>query len=246
MTTATLTREITLDVAHNVRHIGGYRTRGGRTTSPAFIRSGGLQALTAESLIEIRRLGIRTVIDFRSAPERDEHATPDLAQYAIRQVVAPVFEADGSPAGLAASFPGYASVYRSFLETGRKAYRTLAETIASSEGGVLFHCAVGKDRTGVAAALLLDLAGVPEATIIEDYAHSGRLLLPMLPKWKEGMAARGMDVSQAEELMASHPSDMADLLDHLGATWGSAAGYLSSIGVSQPVLTAVRERLLSA
>ena len=246
MTTATLTRDITLEVAHNVRHIGGYRTRGGRITSPAFIRAGGLQNLTAGSLEAIRSMGIRTVVDFRSAPERDEHATPDLAPYALRHVVAPVFESDGSPAGLATNFPGYPTVYRSFLETGRDAYRTLAETIAESNGGLLFHCAVGKDRTGVAAALLLDLAGVPQEVIIEDYAHSERNLRPMLPKWKEGMAARGLDVSRAEELMASHPADMGDLLGHLTRTWGSAAGYFASIGVAPATLRAVRERLLSA
>lgn len=246
MTTATRTREITLDVAHNVRHIGGYRTRAGRSTSSAFIRSGGLQNLTEQAFDELDRLNVRTVVDFRSAPEREEHATPELGRHGIRHVVAPVFETDGSPSGLVENFPGYAAVYRGFLETGRGAYRQLAETIAASEGGLIFHCAVGKDRTGVAAALLLDLAGVPGDVIVEDYAHSARLLLPMLPTWKEGMAKRGLDVSKAEELMASHPADMADLLEHLGATWGSAAGYFANIGVNAGTLGAVRERLLDA
>ncbi len=245
METATATRLIELDTAHNVRHIGGYRTRDGRRTSEGFIRSSGLHRLTPESLGRLHSRGVRTVVDLRSGNEREEFPTPGLAPLGIHHVFAPVFESDASPVGLANEFPGYATVYRTFLETGREAYRVVLETVATTGGGLLYHCAVGKDRTGVATALLLDLVGVAEETIVADFAESAANLAPMLPQWKEGMAERGMDPSRAEELMASNPEDMVGLLQHLRETWGSAEGYFRDLGVESETLEAARGRLLA-
>ena len=245
METLTATRLIALDTAHNVRHIGGYRTRDGRRTSEHFIRSSGLHRLTPESLGHLRERGLLTVIDLRSGKEREEFPTPELAPLGIHHVFAPVFESDASPTGLANEFPGYATVYRTFLETGREAYRTVLETVATTGGGLLYHCAVGKDRTGVATALLLDLVGVDDEQIIADFSESAANLAPMLPQWKEGMATRGMNPDQAETMMASNPEDMASLLAHLRDTWGSAEGYFRDLGITTGTLDDARARLLA-
>ena len=244
MATATLDREVALGGVPNARHIGGYRAAGGRLTSGRIIRSAGLHHLTAETTAALVHAGVTTVLDLRSGKERDEFRTPDLAPHGIHHVFAPVFESDGSPVGLAAEFRGYQPVYRNFLETGRAAYRTLADTLGETDGGFLYHCAVGKDRTGVATALLLDLVGVPDEEILDDYSHSARLLAPMLPRWKEGMKERGLDPARAEEMMASHPEDMAALLAHLRDRWGDAEGHFLDIGVALATLTRVRERLI--
>jgi protein-tyrosine phosphatase len=217
-----ISRELSLEVAHNVRHLGGYHTEHGRQTNEDLIRSASLHRLTAEALGTLRELGVRTVVDFRSEVERDRDATPDLEPFGIKKVLAPVWDKDASPPGMAGEFPGYAAVYPLMLEVGAFAFRTLFETFADTDGRVLFHCAAGKDRTGIATALLLEVAGVSDATILEDYSQSSELLMPVLKEWLPRMAERGITEEMALKLMASDESDMASTLTALRERWGSA------------------------
>jgi len=246
MTLTIANRELRLEVAHNVRHLGGYPAREGRTTSDAVIRSAGLHRLTAKGLGALADAGVKVIVDLRSTVERERDVTPDPSAAGIAHVFAPVFEQDHSPVGAAGSeFPGYFVVYQRILESGRTAYRTLFETVAETDGKVVFHCAAGKDRTGVAAALMLALAGVEDETIVEDYAQSSRLLEPLLAEWLPKMAERGIDEVKARQLMASEPEDMRRTLEHVDALYGGAAGYLESIGVSATVLSAVKARMVA-
>jgi protein-tyrosine phosphatase len=131
------------------------------------------------------------------------------------------------------------------LESGRNAYRTLFETISDAEGRVLFHCAAGKDRTGVAAALMLGLAGVSDEDIVADYALSYALLEPLLNEWLPKMAERGIDAERGKKLMASPPEDMENTLRHIQTLYGGPAGYLESIGLSPATISAVRAKLVA-
>jgi protein-tyrosine phosphatase len=197
-------------------------------------------------LATLARLGIRTVCDFRSAAERTRDVTPDLTPLGIATVVAPVFESDASPVGQATdAFPGFAHVYRRMLETGGAAFAALANTIAHARGGVLFHCAAGKDRTGLAAALLLDVAGVHRDDIIADYAMSGSRLSGMLAAWLPRMAERGIPIEKANALMDAHPCDMAVTLDFIHSTWGSAEGYFLDNGLAPTALGMLQRRLVA-
>ena len=243
MTLTITNRELRLEVAHNVRHIGGYRTSDGRTTTDSIVRSASLHRLTDDGVRALADSGVRTIVDLRSSVERERDATPSLDHAGLRHVIAPVFEQDHSPVGMDKEFPGYAIVYQRMLESGRNAYRTLFETIAESPDGVLFHCAAGKDRTGVAAALMLGLAGVEPDTIIDDYRVSFELLAPLLTEWLPKMAERGIDEARARQLMASNAEDMAATLEHIETLYGSAAGYLESIGLSPATLSAAKARL---
>ncbi|WBL36268.1 tyrosine-protein phosphatase [Tepidiforma flava] len=243
METSTLSRELRLEVAHNVRHLGGYRTGSGTVTTDVTIRSASLHRLTERGLEQLREQEVLTIVDFRSDVERERDVTPDTRRYGIRVVHAPVFQHDASPVGLANEFPGFAAVYAMFPEMGMSAYRTLFETLAEAEGRVLFHCAAGKDRTGVAAALLLELAGVEDEAIIEDYTVTELLLAPLKDQWLPQMRERGYDEERAAALLAAPREDMEATLRHLRARFGSAEGYARAIGVSDTALSAVRARL---
>jgi protein-tyrosine phosphatase len=241
-----MSRELRLQIAHNVRHLGGYETGDGRITNENLIRSAGLHRLTPAALGTLRDVGVATVVDFRSEAERERDRTPELAPYGIRKVLAPVWDKDASPPGMAGEFPGYAVVYPLFLDAGTFAYRMLFETIADSEGRLIFHCAAGKDRTGVAAALLLEVAGVPDTTILKDYSQSAQLLMPVLKEWLPKMAERGVAEGVALKLMASDAADMESTLSVVRERWGSAEGYLQEhAGVSEDVITSVRARLVA-
>jgi protein-tyrosine phosphatase len=246
MTLTITNRELRLEIAHNVRHMGGYPTREGRTTTDTVIRSAGLHRLTPNGIGTLADAGVKTIVDLRSTVERERDVTPDPSGAGIRHIAAPVFEQDHSPVGNAQDeFPGYFVAYQRMLEAGRNAYRTLFETIADADGKVVFHCAAGKDRTGVAAALMLGLAGVDAGTIVEDYAQSYELLAPLLDEWLPKMQERGIDEAKARRLMASEPEDMARTLDHIDALYGGPAGYLESIGLSASTLSAVKSRLVA-
>ncbi len=252
MTTATIERndadtdrKIRLEIAHNVRHLGGHPTAGGHETAASgIIRSGSLHELTEAGQAAFAALGVRVVVDFRSAMEHETYPTPDLSRYGVTVIKAPVFEADASPGALARrdAFPGHAAIYREFLTEGGAAYRTLAETIAAASGPVLFHCAVGKDRTGVAAALLLELAGVPDERIIADYAVSTKELEPLVEERLDRFEQYGISAETGRLMMTAIPGDMALTLDFIRGRWGSAAGYFGSLGLSPSTIATVRAR----
>jgi protein-tyrosine phosphatase len=239
-------RELRLEIAHNVRHLGGYTTSNGRTTRDDIVRSASLHRLTETGMRHLAEAGVTTIIDFRSDMEVERDVTPDSKPYGIRRVHAPVFQHDASPVGLdSEEFPGYGVIYERFLDVGRNAYSTLFETVAEAEGRVLFHCAAGKDRTGVAAALLLDLAGVDEATIIEDYTLTESLLAPMVAEWLPRMEERGIGPERGRELMAAPAEAMVSALAFLRSRYGNAEGYAREIGVSDGVISAVRRRMVA-
>lgn len=246
MTLTITERELRLEIAHNVRHLGGYRTLDGRTTRDTVIRSAGLHRLTPAGLGTLADAGVKAIVDLRSTVERERDVTPDPSSAGIEHVFAPVFEQDHSPVGNSMEeFPGYFVAYQRMLESGRNAYRRLFETISEADGKVVFHCAAGKDRTGVAAALMLGLAGVERETIVEDYSHSYRLLEPLFHEWLPKMAERGIDEMKARKLMASEPDDMQRTLEHIDSLYGGPAAYLESIGLSAATLSAVKSRLVA-
>jgi len=238
-------RELRLEIAHNVRHIGGYRTSSGRITSETVIRSASLHRLTDNGMRGLAEAGVTTIIDFRSDEERQRDVTPDPRPYGIRHVHAPVFQQDASPVGIEHEFAGFGPVYARFLDTGRHAYRTLIEVTAESDGRVLFHCAAGKDRTGVAAALFLDLAGVDEETIIADYTLTETLLRPMLDQWLPEMRERGIDEARANLLLGAPREAIETALQYLRDTHGSAEGYAHDLGVSRDTISALRAKLIA-
>ena len=236
-------RELTLEIAYNVRHLGGYRTRHDKLTGDGCIRSAGLHGLTEAGVATLAEAGVRTIVDLRSGVEREASPTPDTARFGIVKVAAPVFEQDASPAGLSAEeFPGFATVYERMLVQGATAYRTLFSVLAEADGRVLFHCAAGKDRTGIAAALLLDILDVPDETIIQDYVRSAELLSPLFQEWLPSMEERGMSVARAEKLMQAKAPDMIATLAHIRARYGSSEGYLTEIGLASGQLDSLKER----
>jgi protein-tyrosine phosphatase len=114
---------------------------------------------------------------------------------------------------------------------------------------VLFHCTAGKDRTGIISGLLLDLAGVPRADIVHNYAISAHYL--------EGQPKDSAMNVQMMEVMRQHPEiakklttmggtapqDMEMFLDALHQQYGGAAAYLKAVGLSEQEIRSLKVRL---
>lgn len=241
-------RELSIEVAYNVRHLGDYATRDGKKTAGhSILRSASLHRLTDAGAAALADAGVRTVIDLRSDEELEREVTPDLTRFGIRSVHAPVFQTNASPVGLGTdTFPGYGFVYERFLDVGAPAYRTLFETVADTDDGVLFHCAAGKDRTGVGAALLLEAAGVVHDDIVADYVLTAALLRPQVEEWLPEMKSRGITEERALELMDAPADAIETALATVREKHGGADSYLRSIGISASVLSAVTSRITPA
>jgi protein tyrosine/serine phosphatase len=124
------------------------------------------------------------------------------------------------------------------------AMAAMARAVAvAPDGGVAVHCAAGKDRTGLAVALLLALVGVSDETIAEDYALSHDALRP---EYEAAVAKATTDAERARLAFSfdARGESIRAVLGHLAARHGGAESYLSRAGLSGADMQRVRERLL--
>ncbi|MGE0774592.1 MAG: tyrosine-protein phosphatase [Sphingomonadaceae bacterium] len=175
---AEFARALPLEGAFNLRDLGGYATGcGGRVKHGMLYRSGRMSRLTPEDERHLADLGIVTVCDLRRPGERAAEPTrwcePAGVHYWSRDytetsgVLGEVLHnAEATPDAMRAAM---ITVYREIPVDHAPSYRFMFDRLLSGHAPLLFNCAAGKDRTGVAAALILHALGVPRDTIYEDY-----------------------------------------------------------------------------
>lgn len=156
-----------LKTTQNTRDLGGYPTKDGRMTKwNSLIRSDVQCWPSEEDFAFLKRHGITTVIDMRSEKDVAEKASGFANAEDIRYLHylhCPISEGGGIPESVEAVPVTYLSIAcaSNMLHVFRG--------IANAEGGVMFNCSAGKDRTGVVSAILLSHAGVRDEDIIENY-----------------------------------------------------------------------------
>jgi protein-tyrosine phosphatase len=239
-------RIVPFDACFNFRDIGGYETADGRRVRwGAVFRSDTLHRLTAADRERALALGVRTVIDLRSAGELERTGGFRRADEVTFHHLPLEEEIPGDPPHPETPAPPPGEMYVEIATAGRTAAARVLRVIAEGEHAVVFHCASGKDRTGIIAALLLSALGVPDATIVADYHLTERSLGPAMA-WAE------VNEPQWAELVASFPpwmrraptATMHAFLDMLRERHGSIEGYLADAGLEAEVLEALRARLL--
>jgi protein-tyrosine phosphatase len=172
-------RKIHLLGSPNFRDLGGYPSRDGRHLRWGKIfRSGKLSTLGREDIAAINRLGLTLVCDFRQVIEQqlDPSQLGDKQGTALHGLaIAPGSTEDfmsnllDGIIDLEDSMAFMQTMNRDFVINHLHQYARMFELMLEQEHKVLIHCAAGKDRTGFAAALILDVLGVEEEAIIEDY-----------------------------------------------------------------------------
>jgi protein tyrosine/serine phosphatase len=137
------------------------------------------------------------------------------------------------------------AVYLEFLERFPNNFAAALEAIATApEGGVVIHCVGGKDRTGLVAALVLRLVGVPTADVASDYALSEANLLPELSGWLD-QAPTEEERQRRERRSATPARAMVGVLEEIERRYGSIEGYLLAAGAQLEILERIRDRLKS-
>lgn len=214
----------------NIRDIGGYISQDGRVVAMGkFVRSTALTNIDADGEKELRRIGIDCVVDLRSRLERRQ--APDVIENDedIHYMHVPMLDYISSSfaAGNFTDFPkSMPEMYIGLLDNAGSDFKQIFDIFADGRFNYyLFHCTAGKDRTGVTAMLLLDLAGVCEDTIIEDYSYT-QSLLDLGPM---GITPHNVPAY----LFESSPHTMRLTLDYLKEKYGGASGYLAHIGIDE-------------
>lgn len=234
-------RVLALEGGHNFRDIGGYPVlNGGSVRWERVYRSGVLEHFTTADLHRLSTLGVLTICDLRSNSERRNHPTrwPDtnLTEHWSRDHEDSVGDLM-SVATAPTSTPDdtrrlMIEMYQRLPYEQAGSYRVMFERIASGGVPLVVHCAAGKDRTGVAVALLLEVLGVSRADIIKDYCQTEQFfegLLRLARSNTGGWSFDGVPQDVWEPLLRAEPAYIMAMFDALERRHGSVATYLAEV-----------------
>jgi protein tyrosine/serine phosphatase len=248
------TRHVVFEACFNFRDLGGYPTADERALRSGILyRSDTLHRLTVADVDVFRALGLRTVVDLRSSTEIDQYGRLGISEAGLTWHNVPMLDnlqlspRDPSEFVLPEeSSPGedYVRIAEDFAPSVAETFRILAGKDALP---AVFHCTSGKDRTGIVAALLLDVLGVPDETIASDYCLTEASQLrstPWIEKHEPEFAAFLAQIPP--ERRAPRPERILDFLDGLRSRYGSVPEFLTRSGVPEQQLNILRARLVQA
>jgi protein-tyrosine phosphatase len=192
----------------------------------------------------MRDLGIRTVVDLRSGHEVEQSrfdvdAHPvGFHHFPFIDQLPDVEQWDRRPGLLGAQ-------YKEMLDDAAPQIIGALEVLtAPGSRPAVFHCTAGKDRTGLLSALVLSLLGVPEETVVADYALSGEAMERLRAKLKVKYPDSKDTISDIDEVFSANPANMVELFAYLRERYGSVTEYAVTVGVPDEVVARLREELL--
>ena len=253
-------RWIDLDGVVNMRDVGGMPTRDGGHIAPGrLIRSDNLQELTEASIARlVGDLGVSDVVDLRSLVELDrEGPGPLVGHPAVRISHFSLYAADATPSALPAGerelpwqtqarergwLPqGRADIhpehdahwsrhYLGYLSERPDSIVGALRAIAEAPGGVVVHCAAGKDRTGTVTGLALVVVGAEPEAVAQDFAASAERVPQIMDRLRARPAYAQDMVGKTVAEQSPRPETMRLLLHTLDEDYGGALGWLERQG----------------
>ncbi len=242
----------TFEACFNFRDLGGYSTRDGRRVRwNALYRADSLHRFSSEDLNRFKMLGVKTVIDLRAREEIVDFGRLPEGLVGVRWHHCPIIESmrlrpgeRAQPAGEECAQRAPGENYFEFLGSGVVATSVLS-LIAESPGPAVFHCTSGKDRTGMIAAMVLDLLGVSDEVIAEDYVltrHTRSRSLAWIEENEPDFAAFLAEIPP--ERRAVRPEVIIGFLERLRAMHGSVEALVLVRGMKIETLDGLRKKLL--
>ena len=255
----TESRLVPLQGSFNFRDLGGYPGSSGRLTRwGRLYRADALHELTPADVVQLRHLGLRTIVDLRTERElvasgRGPLEPEDVAFHHLAVVKEGVrddgtSDRAGDGESVAAPAPAGDDLverYLWYLDVGRA---SLVEALTMMGGDehypLVFHCAAGKDRTGVLAALILSMLGVERQVIVADYVITAERLRFIMERWlAEPEFAERMAKVPASRFSVE-ASTMEGFLDQLQVRCGGAREWALDAGLPAEVLDRMADLLL--
>lgn len=245
-------RFLDIDGLFNFRDLGGYRTEDGRSvTWGRLYRSDGLHRLTERGVTAFLALGAATVLDLRTAVELAERTWTPPADWPGRLLHLPLLrdvpDWSALPPQDSARADFAVDHYREIAVEGAAGLRAAVEALAAPDAlPAVFHCAAGKDRTGVLAALVLRLLGVPAEDVADDYALSETATA----RWQASVASGSEDDTRAQwshvppSMLTADRATMLAFLRAIDAEHGSPARFAAHLGLTADTLDRLRAALL--
>lgn len=247
-------RLLPLEGGRNFRDLGGYRTSDGHSVRWGKVyRSGSMAGLMPADFEYLGRLGIRSVCDFRTAGERKSEPNKWVEAAGIDYYTRD-YEMSGGD--LAKLFSGkitgeqarasMADMYRTLPYEQAPAYREMFRKMTAGELPLAFNCSAGKDRAGLAAALVLTALGVPRETVFADYALTDQYLRSALERDKGGnQMLSKLPKEIAEPLLAADPLYIRAAFDEMTRRDGSPEAYLRNVvGLNEQDQAGLRRALV--
>ncbi len=246
-------REIQLEGAVNFRDIGGYPTLSGqRVKWGKMYRSAALNTLTDGDLAKLKALHIATIIDFRGPYEIK--AAPDKVPAGAIDINLPAGSENIGDSNymknMVRSMKNDSSLlqFYSDLTPFRERYLPMFNQLlaAKTDSAVLFHCTAGKDRTGIAAALILYALGVSEQSIMEDYLATNYYRRNENEKAVKGMVQLyHLDETVARSMMAARANYLNATFESIKSSYGSIDTYLETVmGLTKEKRNSLKEKFL--
>lgn len=259
---ATRQRILALEGGCNFRDIGGYATSDGRTVRWGHVFRGGvLSYFTDTDRQSLLPLGVRAICDLRRTEERHKEPTrwpgePIEALYFDDGVSAPSErEFEQAAPTVDGMRQAMINTYRTFPMWMQSRLRGLFSCLEQGRTPLVIHCSAGKDRTGVAIAVLLSALGVPREIVVEDYLltnHAGDFEAFVTARQQSQLGVG----SKANPLL-SLPRDVRAQLfladaeyieaafDRIDQEYGGMGAYLTDVvGVDAATLVRIRDSLL--
>jgi len=255
-------RKWSLDGVENFRDYGGYAAAGGRRLKTGLLyRSAHQGTASAADLERIDGIGLATLVDLRRTGERTRMPSlrgpafaatvidNDIDDTEVDSFHTHLIESDQSVAAMQAYLVDYythAPFERRHIDLYTRYFRALAEV----DGPVLIHCAAGKDRTGILAALTHRLVGVSEDDIVADYLLTNDRVrmarrVPLFAAWVKELTGRVPDEEAIFATMGVEAQYLHVAFDQIEAKYGSVEGYLElALGVDAAMKARIEARLL--
>lgn len=240
---------LALDGLVNFRDLGGLPAQDGVVRPGRLYRSESLSDLTAVGREELARSDIGTVIDLRSTPEA-RHA-PGLPSDSRSPRLVSVPLLDGAlPTSLDQMLP-LEETYATLVQHHGDDFAQVAAVVAQADAAVLIHCTAGKDRTGLAIALVLLAIGVDPDAVRSDYTQSSENLAGVwVARMRARVRAMGFelpDTPEMTEMLCGTTEEGFDAaLSWITDQHGSVAGYLRAHGLSEAQLARLHDRLIQS